>query len=184
MPNIVIIKTSLYIRQKGKDQEVNFERVKANKKDRVMYIVNKPMKVKIVDNKSDATTPITTTQEISTSTNNTKSLSEPSNDSAILKSIKIWFVNLNLVNDEINNILTEDVVVNKILMQLLNLLPIKHRELYLPNGVKFKATSKIKDRLEELESAEKNLKSALIKMSNIKIQAALGLDVLTLNVQH
>ena len=77
MPNIVIIKTSLYIRQKGKDQEVNFERVKANKKDRVMYIVNKSMKVKIVDNKSDATTPITTTQEISTSTNNTKSLSEP-----------------------------------------------------------------------------------------------------------
>ena len=148
------------------------------------------MKVKIVDNKSDATTPITTTQEISTSTNNTKSLSEPNNDLAILKSIKIWFVNLNLVNDKINNILTEDVVVNKILMQLLNLLPIKHRalcivrEVYLPNGAKFKATSKIKNRLEELESAEKNIKSALIKMSNIKIQAALCLDVLTLNVQH
>ena len=127
------------------------------------------MKVKIVDNKSDATTPITTTQEISTSTNNTKSLSEPNNDLAILKSIKIWFVNLNLVNDKINNILTEDVVVNKILMQLLNLLPIKHRalcivrEVYLPNGAKFKATSKIKNRLEELESAEKKYKICINK---------------------
>ena len=90
------------------------------------------MKVKIVDNKSDATTPpITTTQEISTSTNNTKSSSAPYNDSAIVKSIKLLFVNLNLVNDEINNILTEDVVANKILMQSLNSLSVKHRELCL-----------------------------------------------------
>ena len=50
------------------------------------------MKVKIVDNKSDATPPITTTQEISTSTNNTKSSSEPNNDSAISRSIKLLFV--------------------------------------------------------------------------------------------
>ena len=63
------------------------------------------MKVKIVDNKSDATPPITTTPEISTSTNNTKSSSEPCNDSAIVKSIKLLFLNLNLVTDEINNIL-------------------------------------------------------------------------------
>ena len=66
------------------------------------------MKVKIVDNKSDATPPITTTPEISTSTNNTKSSSEPCNDSAIVKSIKLLFLNLNLVTDEINNILTQD----------------------------------------------------------------------------
>ena len=46
------------------------------------------MKVKMVDNKSDATLSITTTQEISTSANSTKSLSGPNNDSAILKSIK------------------------------------------------------------------------------------------------
>ena len=117
-------------------------------------------------------------------------MSGPNNDSAILKSIKRLFVNLNLVNDEINNILTEDVVANKILMQSLNLLSVKHRELcllreeYLQNGVKFKATSKIKDCLEELESAEKYIRSALIEMSNIKIQAALGLDVLTFNVQR
>ena len=117
-------------------------------------------------------------------------MSGPNNDSAILKSIKRLFVNLNLVNDEINNILTEDVVANKILMQSLNLLSVKHRELcllreeYLQNGVKFKATSKIKDCLEELESAEKYIRSALIEMSNIKIQAALDLDVLTFNVQR
>ena len=117
-------------------------------------------------------------------------MSGPNNDSAILKSIKRLFVNLNLVNDEINNILTEDVVANKILMQSLNLLSVKHRELcllreeYLQNGVKFKATSKMKDLLEELESAEKDIRSALIEMSNIKIQAALGLDVLTFNVQR
>ena len=85
----------------------------------------------------------------------------PNSDSAILKSIKRLFVNLNLVNDEINNILTGDVVANKILMQSLNLLSVKHRELCLlrdeciQNGVKFKAISKIKDCLEELESAEK-----------------------------
>ena len=117
-------------------------------------------------------------------------MSGPNNDSAILKSIKRLFVNLNLVNDEINNILTEDVVANKILMQSLNLLSVKHRELcllreeYLQNGVKFKATSKIKDCLEELESAEKYIRSALIEMSNIKIQAALGLDVLIFNVHR
>ena len=78
------------------------------------------MKVKSVDNKSDATPPTIATQEISTSTNNTKSWSEPNNDSAILKSIKHLFVNLNLVNDEINNLLTEAVVANKILMQSLS----------------------------------------------------------------
>ena len=148
------------------------------------------MKVKIVDNKSDATTPpITTTQEISTSTNNTKSSSAPYNDSAIVKSIKPLFVNLNLVNDEISNILTEDVVANKILMQSLNSLSVKHRELcllrkeYLQSGVKFKDTSKIRDHLEELESAEKHIPTALIEMSNIKIKAALDLNVLTLNLQ-
>ena len=75
-------------------------------------------------------------------------------------------------------------------MQSLNLLSVKHRELcllreeYLQNGVKFKATSKIKDCLEELESAEKDIQPALIEMSNIKIQAALDLDVLRLNVQR
>ena len=42
----------------------------------------------------------------------------------------------------------------------------------------------MKDLLEELESAEKDIRSALIEMSNIKIQAALGLDVLTLNVKR
>ena len=42
----------------------------------------------------------------------------------------------------------------------------------------------MKDLLEELESAEKDIRSALIEMSNIKIQAALGLDVLTFNVQR
>ena len=52
------------------------------------------------------------------------------------------------------------VVANKILMQSLNLLSVKHRKLcffreeYLQNDVKFKATSKIKDCLEKLESAE------------------------------
>ena len=71
------------------------------------------MKYKIVGNKSDATPPITTTQEISISTNNTKSSSKPNNDSSILKSIKLLFVNLNLVDDEINNILTKDVVLIK-----------------------------------------------------------------------
>ena len=70
------------------------------------------------------------------------------------------FVNLNLANGKTNNILTEDVVANEILMQSLNLLSVKHRkpclfrEEYLQNGVKFTATSKIKDRLEKLESAE------------------------------
>ena len=99
-------------------------------------------------------------------------------------------MNLNLVNDEINSILTENAVANKILAWSLNSLPVKHRELcllreeYLQNDVKFKATSKIEDRLEELESAEKDIQSALIEMSNIKIQPALGLDFLTLNVQR
>ena len=190
MPNIAIMKTYLFIL--GKKEKIKKHISKELKQTRKTesFIDNKSMKVKIVDNKSDTTPPITTTQEISTSTNNTKSLSEPNNDSAILKSIKLLFVNLNLVNDEINNILTEDVVANKILMQSLNLLSVKHREQcllreeYLQNGVKFKATSKIKDRLEELESAEKDIRSVLIEMSNIKIQAALGLDVLTLNMQH
>ena len=146
------------------------------------------MKVRTVDNKSDAT-PSITTQEISTSANNTKSSSEPNNDSAILKSIKLLFVNLNLVNGEISIILTEDVADNKILMQPLNSLSVKHRKLRLlrdenhQNGVKFKAIS-MRDRLEELESAEKDIRSALTEMSNIKIQAGLGLDVLTLNVKR
>ena len=97
--------------------------------------------------------------------------------------------NLNLVNDEINIILTEDVADNKILMQPLNSLSVKHRKLRLlrdenhQNGVKFKAIS-MRDRLEELESAEKDIRSALTEMSNIKIQAGLGLDVLTLNVKR
>ena len=88
------------------------------------------MKYKIADNKSDTTPPITTTQEISTWTNDTKSSSKPNNDPVILKSIKLLFVNLNLVDDEISNILTEDVVGCSLL-----------REKYLQNGVKFKATS-------------------------------------------
>ena len=81
----------------------------------------------------------------------------------LLKSIKLLFVNLELLNNEINNILTEGVVANKILMQSLNSLSVKHREpcllreKYLQNGVKFKDTSKIKDRLEEPESAEKDI---------------------------
>ena len=80
------------------------------------------------------------------------------------------FVNLELVNNEINNILTEGVVANKILMQSLNSLSVKHREpcllreKYLQNGVKFKDTSKIKDRLEELESAEKDIQKKWIEI--------------------
>ena len=42
----------------------------------------------------------------------------------------------------------------------------------------------MKDRLKELESAEKDIRSALIEMSNIKIPASLGLNVPTLNVQR
>ena len=42
----------------------------------------------------------------------------------------------------------------------------------------------MKDRLKELESAEKDIRSALIEMSNIKIPAPLGLNVPTLNVQR
>ena len=190
MRNNAIIKTYLFIL--GKQEKIKayiLKELKGTRKTE-LFIDNNSMKVNIVDNKLDATPPITTTQEISTSTNNTKSLSEPNNDSAILKSIKLFFVNLNLVNDKVNNILTEDVVANKILMQSLNSLSVKHRELclfreeYIQNGVKFKATSKIKDCLEELESAEKDIRSALIAMSNIKMQVALGLDVLTLNVEQ
>ena len=190
MPNIAIIKTYPFISgKKEKIKEYISKELKRTRKGE-SFIDNKSMKLKIVDNKSDAMPPITITQEISTSTNNTKSSSELNNDSAILKSIKLLFVNLNLVNDEINNVLTEDVVANKILMQSLYSLSVKHRELCLfreeclQNGVKYKATSKIIDRLEELESAEKDIRSALIEMSNIKIQAALGLDILTLNVQR
>ena len=190
MPNIAIIKKYLFILgKKEKIKEYISKELKRTRKTE-SFIANKSMKVKIVDNKSDAIPPITTTQEISTLTNNTKSSSEPNNDSAILKSIKLLFVNLNPVNEEFSNILTENVVANKILTWSLNPLSVKHRELcllreeYLQNGVKFKATSKIEDRLEELESAEKDIRSALIEMSNIKIQAALGLDVLTLNVQR
>ena len=119
-PNIAIIKTYLFTL--GKKEKINEHISKELKRTRKAesFIDNKSMKVKIVDNKSDATPPAITTQEISTSTNNTKSWSEPNNDSAILKSIKHLFVNLNLVNDEINNILTEAVVANKILMQSLS----------------------------------------------------------------
>ena len=75
-------------------------------------------------------------------------------------------------------------------MQSLNLLSVKNRELcvlreeYFQNGVKFKATSKIKYRLEELEYVEKDIRSSLIETSNMKIQAAIGLDVLILNVHR
>ena len=131
MPNIAIIKTYLFILgKKEKIKEYISKELKRTRKTE-SFIDNKSMKVKIVDNKSDATPPITTTQEISTSTNNTKSSSEPSNDSAILKSIKLLFVNMNLLNDKINNILIEDVVANKILMQSLNSLSVKHGELCL-----------------------------------------------------
>ena len=81
------------------------------------------------------------------------------------------FLNLELVNNEINNILTDGVVANKILMQSLNSLSVKHREpcllreKYLQNGVKLKATSKIKDRLEELESAEKDMRKKWIEIT-------------------
>ena len=101
------------------------------------------MEVRIVDNKSDATSPITATQEISTSTNNTKSLSEPNNDSAVLKSIKLLFENLNLVNDEINNILTEDVVANKIFMQSLNSSNIENYDFLEKNTFKMVLNSKL-----------------------------------------
>ena len=37
MPNIVIIKTCVFTLDKKKDQGVHFERVKANKKDRIIY---------------------------------------------------------------------------------------------------------------------------------------------------
>ena len=38
MPNIVIIKTCVFtLGKKKKDQGVHFERVKANKKDRIIY---------------------------------------------------------------------------------------------------------------------------------------------------
>ena len=126
MPDVAIIKTYLFILgQKEKIKEYISKELKRTRETE-SFIDNKSMKVRTVDNKSDAKPPITTTQEVSTSANNTKSSSEPNNKSAILKSIKLLFVNLNLVNDEINNILTEDVVANKILMQPLNSLPVKH----------------------------------------------------------
>ena len=121
MPNIVIIKTCVFtLGKKKKIKEYILKELKLTRKTE-SFIDNKSMKGKIVDNKWDATPPITTTQEISTLTNNTKSSSEPNNDSEILKSIKLLFVNLNLANGKTNNILTKDVVANEILMQSLNL---------------------------------------------------------------
>ena len=94
MPNIAIIKTYLFILgKKEKIKEYISKELKRTRKTESL-VDSKSMKVKIVDNKSDATPPITTTQEISTSTNNTKSSSEPNNDSAIFKSIKLLFVEI------------------------------------------------------------------------------------------
>ena len=189
MPDVAIIKIYLFVLGKKEKIKEYISKELKRARETELFTDNKSMKVRTVDNKSDAT-PSITTQEISTSANNTKSSSEPNNDSAILKSIKLLFVNLNLVNGEISIILTEDVADNKILMQPLNSLSVKHRKLRLlreedhQNGVKFKAISKMRDRLEELESAEKDIRSALTEMSNIKIQASLGLDVLTLNVKR
>ena len=188
MPDVAIIKIYLFVLGKKEKIKEYISKELKRARETELFTDNKSMKVRTVDNKSDAT-PSITTQEISTSANNTKSSSEPNNDSAILKSIKLLFVNLNLVNGEISIILTEDVADNKILMQPLNSLSVKHRKLRLlrdenhQNGVKFKAIS-MRDRLEELESAEKDIRSALTEMSNIKIQAGLGLDVLTLNVKR
>ena len=188
MPDVAIIKIYLFVLGKKEKIKEYISKELKRARETELFPDNKSMKVRTVDNKSDAT-PSITTQEISTSANNTKSSSEPNNDSAILKSIKLLFVNLNLVNGEISIILTEDVADNKILMQPLNSLSVKHRKLRLlrdenhQNGVKFKAIS-MRDRLEELESAEKDIRSALTEMSNIKIQAGLGLDVLTLNVKR
>ena len=188
MPDVAIIKIYLFVLGKKEKIKEYISKELKRARETELFTDNKSMKVRTVDNKSDAT-PSITTQEISTSANNTKSSSEPNNDSAILKSIKLLFVNLNLVNGEISIILTEDVADNKILMQPLNSLSVKHRKLRLlrdenhQNGVKFKAIS-MRDRLEEPESAEKDIRSALTEMSNIKIQAGLGLDVLTLNVKR
>ena len=81
MPNIVIIKTCVFtLGKKKKIKEYILKELKLTRKTE-SSIDDKSMKGKIVDNKWDATPPITTTQEISTLTNNTKSSSEPNNDS-------------------------------------------------------------------------------------------------------
>ena len=90
----------------------------------------------------------------------------------------------------INFILTDDVVANLVLTLSLNSLPAKYggfcllREEYQNNTEKVKATLKIKDRLQDIGTAENYLRSSVKEISGIKIQVVLGLYILTIDVQR
>ena len=89
MPDVAIIKIYLFVLGKKEKIKEYISKELKRARETELFTDNKSMKVRTVDNKSDAT-PSTTTQEISTSANNTNSSSEPNNDSAILKSYQTF----------------------------------------------------------------------------------------------